>query len=188
MSIEEILATPNDSDYGYIVEIDLKYPQLLHESHRDYPLAPTKDFVQKDWLSRYRTNVSEQMKNNENCGPAIGKVKKLLQTLHDKTHFINHYKLLNLYVKLGLIVTKLYRIVKFKQELWLESYITLNTNKWKAAKNKFEEALYKLLINSINRKICESKRKRIKIKILRDAEGTMRNISKFKFETCKVFG
>ena len=117
------------------------------------------------------------MKNNENCGPTIGKVKKLLQTLHDKTHYIIHYKLLKLYVKLGLIVTKLYRIVKFKQELWLEPYITQNTNKRKAAKNKFEEALYKLLINSIYGKMCESKRKRMKIKILRDAEETMRNIS-----------
>ena len=188
MSIEEILATPDDSDYGYIVEIDLKYPQLLHESHRDYPLAPTKEIVQKDWLSRYQTNISEQMKNNENCGPTIGKVKKLLQTLHDKTHYIIHYKLLKLYVKLGLIVTKLYRIVKFKQELWLEPYITLNTNKRKAVKNKFEEALYKLLINSIYGKKCESKRKRMKIKILRDAEETMRNISKFEFETYKFFG
>ena len=106
MSIDEILATPDNSDYGYIVEIDLKYPQLLHESHRDYPLAPTKEVVQKDWLSRYQTNISDQMKNNENCGPTIGKVKKLLQTLHDKTHYIIHYKLLKLYVKLGLIVTK----------------------------------------------------------------------------------
>ena len=188
MSIEEILATPDDSDYGYIVEIDLKYPQLLHESHRDYPLAPTKEVVQKDWLSRYQTNISEQMKNNENCGPTIGKMKKLLQTLHDKTPYIIHYKVLKLYVKLGFIVTKLYRIVKFKQELWLEPYITLNTNKRKAAKNKFEEALYKLLINSIYGKMCESKRKRMKIKILRDAEETMRNISKFEFETYKIFG
>ena len=161
---------------------------MLHESHRDYPLATTKEVVQKDWLSRYQTNISEQMKNNENCGPTIGKVKKLLQTLHDKTHYIIHYKLLKLYVKLGLIVTKLYRIVKFKQEMWLEPYITLNTNKRKAAKNKFEEALYKLLINSIYGKMCESKRKRMKIKILRDAEETMRNISKFEFETYKIFG
>ena len=52
MSIEETLATADDSDYGNIVQIDLKYPQLLHESHHDYPLAPTKEVVQKDWLSR----------------------------------------------------------------------------------------------------------------------------------------
>ena len=78
MSIDEILVILDDSDYCYIVEIDLKYPQLLHESHRDYPLAPTKEVVQKDWLSRYQTIISEQMKNNENCGPAIGSVKNFL--------------------------------------------------------------------------------------------------------------
>ena len=52
MPIEEILANSDGSDNGYIVEIDLKYRQLLHQSR---------------------------------CGPAIGKVKKLLQTLHDTT-------------------------------------------------------------------------------------------------------
>ena len=75
MSKKEILATFDDPVYGYLVEIDLKYPHLFHESHRDYPLAPTKEVVQKGWLSRYQTNLSEQMKNNEHCGPAIGKVK-----------------------------------------------------------------------------------------------------------------
>ena len=48
MSIEDFLATPDDSNYCYIVEIDFKYPQLLHESHHDYPLAPTKEVVQKN--------------------------------------------------------------------------------------------------------------------------------------------
>ena len=91
-------------------------------------------------------------------------------------------------MKLDLNVTKLYRIVKLKPELLLEPYIKLSTNKRKAAKNKFGEALYKLLISSIYGKLCVSKRKRIKIKILRDAEETMQNISNFEFETYKMFG
>ena len=65
MSINDILATPDDSDYVFIVENDLRYPQLLHESHRDYQLAPTKEVVQKDWFSRYQTNISEQMKKKQ---------------------------------------------------------------------------------------------------------------------------
>ena len=48
MSIEEILATPDDSDYSSFFENDLTHPQLLHESNRDYPLAPTKEFVSND--------------------------------------------------------------------------------------------------------------------------------------------
>ena len=29
-------------DYGYILEVDLKYPDHLHDSHPDYPLAAEK--------------------------------------------------------------------------------------------------------------------------------------------------
>ena len=39
-NLDEILATPEDSDIGFILEVALEYPQELHESHRDYPLAP----------------------------------------------------------------------------------------------------------------------------------------------------
>ena len=88
---------------------------------------------------------------------------------------------------LGLSVTKMYRVVKFEQELWLEPYITLKTKNWRAAKNKFEESLYKLLINSNYGKIYESKRKRMKIEILQDSEETIRNIRKFDFETYEIF-
>ena len=45
MSLEEVLASPDDSEYDYFVEIGFKNPHLLHESHCDYPLAPTREVV-----------------------------------------------------------------------------------------------------------------------------------------------
>ena len=31
--------TTKSDDYGYILEVDLKYPEHLHDLHSDYPLA-----------------------------------------------------------------------------------------------------------------------------------------------------
>ena len=188
MSLDEILANPEDSDFGFILEVDLEYPQELHESHRDYPLAPTKEVVPEEWLSDYQRDLAEQMKSNDNYRVAPGKVKKLLQTLQYKSNYTVNYKLLQLYVRLGLKITKVHRVLKFKQELWLELYISLNTNKRKAARYKFEEALYKLLNNSAYGKTCESKRKRVKVNIVPNAEQTMKQISAFDFKTFKIFG
>ena len=35
-----ILRTKEDSDKGYILKVDLEYPNDLHDLHNDYPLAP----------------------------------------------------------------------------------------------------------------------------------------------------
>ena len=40
------------SDIGYILEVDLEYPDELHELHNDYPLAPEKLAVSSDMLSK----------------------------------------------------------------------------------------------------------------------------------------
>ena len=38
--IDDILVTTEESEKGYIVEVDLEYPSELHDLHNDYPLAP----------------------------------------------------------------------------------------------------------------------------------------------------
>ena len=108
--------------------------------------------------------------------------------MHNKSNYTVHYKLLQLYVRLGLKIMNVHRILKFKQELWLEPYITLNTNKRKAARNKFEKALYKLLNNSAYGKLCESKRERVRVNFVHNTEETIQQISAFDFKTFKTFG
>ena len=42
---------------GYFLEVDLEYPEELHELHNDFPLAPEKLTVFNDMLSNYcKTN------------------------------------------------------------------------------------------------------------------------------------
>ena len=42
-----------NSSNAYILEVDLEYPDELHELHNDYPLAPEKIEISDDKLSKY---------------------------------------------------------------------------------------------------------------------------------------
>ena len=54
--IQKVLETPDDSDLGYILEVDLSYPDALHGLHSYFPLAPVKQQVEQCWLGDYQKN------------------------------------------------------------------------------------------------------------------------------------
>ena len=45
---QKLMQIKKDSSTGYILEVDLEYPQELHDIHNDYPLAPEKLKYQKN--------------------------------------------------------------------------------------------------------------------------------------------
>ena len=46
------------SPIGYILEVDLEYPEKLHLLHNDYPLAPEKLVIPYDMLSDYCKKIT----------------------------------------------------------------------------------------------------------------------------------
>ena len=46
--LDEILKTPDDSDIGYFLEVDLKYPDYIKEKAKNFPFAPEKKIIPKE--------------------------------------------------------------------------------------------------------------------------------------------
>ena len=113
----DITQVPETSEDGYNLKVDLQYPQELHDLHSDYPLAPEKMTVTPEMLSPYSTTLAEDL----HLGSAS--VPKLVPNLSDKKNYIIHYDNLKLYLSLGLRLTKVHRVLTFKQSAWLEPYL-----------------------------------------------------------------
>ena len=96
------------SDTRYFLEVDLEYPNNLHELHNNYPLTPEKLAVSSDMLSKYCKEIADRYKIK------VGDVKKLIPNLGNKAKYVLHYKNLQLYLSLGMKLTKIHRVLKFK--------------------------------------------------------------------------
>ena len=90
-----------ESDIGCIFEVDLKYPNELYELHNDYPLAPKKTAVTSDILSNYCKSITDKYDIK------VGDVKKLIPNLANKSKYVLHYRNIQLYLSLGMKLTKI---------------------------------------------------------------------------------
>ena len=129
-----------DSDKGYVFEVDVKYHEEIRMLHSDLAFLP------------------ERMK--------INKCIKLTCTIQNKENYIIHIKALKQAINHGLKLEKVHKVIEFDQEAWLKSYIDMNTNLRTQAKNDFEKDFFKLMNNSVFGKTMENVSNHRDIKIV----------------------
>ena len=112
-----------NSSVGYILEVDLEYPSELHDLRNDYPLVPEKLEISQKMLSKYCSDIADKY------GIKIGGVNKLVPNLRNNKKFDVHYKYLQLYLSLGMKLSKIHKILEFKQSDWLKKFVDFNQKK-----------------------------------------------------------
>ena len=145
-----------------ILEVDLEYPENLHDLHNDYPFCPER----------------VECKNG---------VEKLIPNLRNKTKYVIHYKNLIQCLKAGIKLKKIHRGIKFIESEWMKPYIEMNTNLRTKAKNNFEKDFFKLMNNSVFGKTMENIRNRVNVKLVNTEERLKKLSAKPNYKSCKIF-
>jgi hypothetical protein len=166
---------------GLILEVDLEYPEKLHDRHNGYPLAPESARINEEMLSEYCREIREKY------NISVGGVGKLVTTLNGKEKYVVHSRNLQLYIKLGLKVKKIHRAMQFNQLPWLAEYIGFNIKMRTVAKNDFEKNFFKLMNNSVFGKTMENPRKRLDVRLVSDEDKLKKLTSSPTFTSLKIF-
>ena len=159
--LDIILNTPDDSDIGYFLEVDLKYPDNIKQKTKYFPFCPENEKINPDKYNEYMNSIKPEN---------YTKSKKLICDWSDKKKYLIHYSILKFYVRHGMRVEKIHEIISFKQSKWLECYISFNTQKRNKAKNDFEKDFLKLLVNAAFGKFLENVRNRLGLELIKKGD------------------
>ena len=150
-----------DYGKGYLLEVDVDYPNELHDLHNDLPFL-----------------VERSM---------LGKVEKLVPNLFNKERYVIHIRVLDQALKHGLVLKKVHRVIEFNQSAWLKPYNDLNTRLLTEAKNEFEKDFFKLMNNSVFSKIMENIRKHKDVKLVTNESKYIKYVIKPNFKSSVCF-
>ena len=144
---------------GAFIMCDLEFPPETHDRLNWYPLAPVSGYVPEEWISGYSRYMHELAGTQHDS-----KSRLLLQTLTKREKYVTYYKNLLFYLKHGMVITRVHKILKFSEAPIMRSYIDLNTqhrnmatsvaekNQWKNANNS---AYGKTFENQLNYSILK---------------------------------
>ena len=116
-------------------------------------MAPEKLKVSEKILAPFQLQIKKEH------GIEIGTTKKLIPNLYPKKNYVVHYRKLKYYLSKRWILTKVHKILEFKQSPWMKPYNEFNTERRKEATNEADKNLFTLLNNAVYGKTMENMKK-----------------------------
>ena len=167
-----------DGEFGYTLMVDLEYPREIHDKTQDFPLAPEAKHITEDMLTPFMLEQWAARCEMRGYSTAFRPEKKLLMTCQNKKEYVVHFKLLKFYLEMGMKISKIHRVIKYRQTNIFCKYIDDNSHKRQAATNDFTKDLYKLLNNALFGKTMENVRGRKDYKLRNTEQGGRKDTSK----------
>jgi hypothetical protein len=91
--LDDVIDTPDDSDIGYMVEVDIAFPKEMHELLKQFVPCPENITPRKEWYSDYQDELQKLTKANTNT-------TKLVAHLYERKNYTLHYRNLKFLIKL----------------------------------------------------------------------------------------
>lgn len=136
-------ATSEDDPHGYIVECDLSFPLHTHRWFASFPPAPEKMKVTRDMLSSYQL-ICNDIQHGKQDSPFVTH-EKLIASLNPRIRYGIHYLHLRTLVNLGISLDKVHKVLRFKQERFVKSFVEKCTELRKHATSTFDKSCWKLM-------------------------------------------
>ena len=117
----------------------------------------------------------------------INGVDKLISSFLPKKKYVVHYRNLQQYLEMGLVLKKVHRGIQFYQSTWIKTYIKKNIKLRKEAKNDFEKDFFKLMNNAVFGKTIENIRKRQNVELVDNRKKALKFSTKPNFDRVTIF-
>ena len=170
IKLKNILNTPVDSDHGDYIVCAIDYTNECKERTEQLALIHNKRKINDNELG-YRERDGGKARS-----------ENLLLDQNNKIEYMVHYRMLKLYVKIGIKLTKIHRVIKFEQDYICIDYIKNNTNKRATAKTEAEKDVRKLMNNSLYGRMCMNPLHFFQTKFLHDEGKIMKSVRKTTFK------
>jgi hypothetical protein len=166
---------------GYILEVDLFYPEDHHISHNSLPLAPHRMKISEKDISPFSKKCLQQLKATDKHNS-----QKLVSSFLQRKNYAVHAANLALYLELGMQLTHIHRVMTFEQSNFLQDYIKFCTRKRAQSTSEFRKRLFKLFSNSNFGKFIENRRKYLECEIVFDKQAFEKVVTSPRYSNHKV--